>query len=108
MITWKHSNGRLLETSNEIEALQSTIHNILTIACGEFDIFSWSYGNQLLNIIGSDELESKIGSYITDCLLYDDRVKSVENIIFKKDENEIKVNFEVVTGFGNFKSEVIF
>lgn len=108
MTTWKLSNGRLLETSDELDAVQSSIYNILTTSCGEFDIFSWNYGNQLLNILGSSEIESKIEEYLTSCLLQDDRIESVENIEFSKDGDQLTINFDVSTIYGTITNEVTF
>ncbi|MFI3227912.1 MAG: DUF2634 domain-containing protein [Clostridia bacterium] len=108
MITWKLVNGRLLETSNELDAVSSSIYNILTTCCGEFDIFSWNYGNQLLNLLGTNEIYEKIETYIESCLLTDDRITSVENILFSKVSDEINISFEVNTIFGTISNEVTF
>lgn len=108
MITWKLSNGRLIPTSNDYEALQSTIHNLLTIPSGEFDIFSWNYGNQLLNILANSEICEKIEEYITQCVTFDDRIESVKNIDYEKVLDSLYITFEADTPFGIIKNEVIF
>lgn len=108
MTTWKLSNGRLLETSDELEALQTSINNILSTACGDYEIFSWNYGNQLLNILAEDNIEEKIEDYICSCLLYDDRILTVEDLTFTKDFDQLNISFTVVTDFGTLVNEVIF
>ncbi|MFI3114537.1 MAG: DUF2634 domain-containing protein [Clostridia bacterium] len=108
MITWKILNDRLVETSNELEAIESSIYNALTIACGKYDIYSLNYGNQLINILGNASVESKIEQYIKECLLFDDRISEVNDLVYEKNGDEITINFEIVTDFGILTSEVSF
>lgn len=108
MITWKILNNRLVETSYELEAIERSISNALTTATGKYDIFSMNYGNQLLNILGSSSIETKIEEYISECVLFDDRISEIKNLSFERNGDEINVSFEVVTNYGIITSEVVF
>lgn len=107
MITWNYTNGKLIETSDSLTAIKTTISNILTIPCTKYDIFSWKYGNQLLNILGNTDIESKINKYIESALLNDDRILSVYDIIYTKENDKLYINFKVETDFGVIGNEVI-
>ena len=106
--TWLLDGNRLGLLTNEKNSLMSSISNILTIAKGEFEIYSWNFGNELVNIMSEPEdiISIKAEKYIKECLLYDDRINDVTNIKIEKNHDKLKICFEVLSDIGVIKNEV--
>ena len=95
---------------NELEAMQQVIYKILNTERYQCIIYSWNYGIELLDLYGEPvtyvcpELQRRI----TEALLQDDRIESVDNFEFNTSEKRtVKVTFTVHTIFGNVKSEKV-
>lgn len=95
---------------DELEAMQQVIYKILNTERYQHIIYSWNYGIELLDLYGEPvtyvcpELERRI----TEALIQDDRIESVDNFKFDTTEKRtVKVTFTVHTVFGNVESEKV-
>lgn len=95
---------------DELEAMQQVIYKILNIERYQHIIYSWNYGIELLDLIGEPvtyvcpELQRRI----TEALVQDDRIESVDNFEFDTSEKgTVKVTFTVHTIFGSVESEKV-
>lgn len=95
---------------DELEAMQQVIYKILNTERYQYIIYSWNYGIELLDLYGEPvtyvcpELQRRI----TEALVQDDRIESVDNFEFDTSEKKIvKVTFTVHTIFGNVESEKV-
>ena len=95
---------------DELEAMQQVIYKILNTERYQYIIYSWNYGIELLDLYGEPltyvcpELQRRI----TEALIQDDRIESVDNFIFDTSEKRsVKVTFTVHTIFGNVESEKV-
>ena len=93
---------------DELEAMQQVIYKILNTERYEHTIYSWNYGIELLDLYGEPvtyvcpELQRRI----TEALVQDDRIESVDNFEFDTSEKRtVKATFTVHTIFGNVESE---
>ena len=93
---------------DELEAMQQVIYKILNTERYQHIIYSWNYGIELVDLYGEPmtyvcpELQRRI----TEALMQDDRIDSVDNFEFDTSEKRIvKVTFTVHTIFGNVESE---
>lgn len=95
---------------DELEAMQQVIYKILNTERYEHIIYSWDYGIELLDLYGEPvtyvcpELERRI----TEALVQDDRIESVDNFEFDTSEKRtVKATFTVHTIFGSVESEKV-
>ena len=95
---------------DELEAMQQVIYKILNTERYQHIIYSWNYGIELLDLYGEPvtyvcpELQRRI----TEALVQDDRIESVDNFEFDTSEKRIvKTTFTVHTIFGNVESEKV-
>ena len=90
-----------------LEAMKQAIYLILNTERYEYIIYSWDYGIELLDLFGKPipyvipELERRI----TEALIQDDRILSVDNFIFDHKRNKVFCEFIVHTIFGDIKAQ---
>lgn len=87
---------------DNLEAVKQAIYLILNIERYEYLIYDWDYGFQISDLIGS-EINStlpEIQNRITDALIQDTRINSVEDFSFDIKKNKVIVFFTVNTIFG--------
>lgn len=109
-----HTYQMNLETSriqgytDGISAMEQAIFKILSTERYQYIIYSWNYGIELQDLFGEPvsyvcpELERRI----TEALLWDDRIQSVDNFVFDiSEKREVRTRFIVHTIFGNIPAE---
>lgn len=96
--------------TDELEAMHQVVYKILNTERYEHVIYSWDYGIELLDLYGEHityvcpELERRI----TEALVQDDRIDSVDNFEFDTSEKgTVKVTFTVHTIFGDIEEEKV-
>ena len=84
------------------EAIEQAIHKILDTKRYAFEIYDWSYGSQISELIGSNMLKAQmlIVGYIEDALLTDNRIEKIENFTIENDFNKMSIKFDVITNLG--------
>ncbi len=94
--------------TDETEAMKQAVYKILMTERYGSIIYSGNYGIELKDLFGQPvsyvcpELERRI----TDALLWDKRIESVDNFEFDlSKKGAVSVRFDVQTVFGSFESE---
>ena len=88
--------------TNNLEALKQAIYKVLGTEQYEYPIYSFDYGISLENLIGKDiayvsiELERRI----TECLVEDERIISVNQFAFETSGDELICSFTVKSIYG--------
>lgn len=95
---------------DELEAMKQVVFKILNTERYQHIIYSWDYGIELLDLYGEPvtyvcpELERRI----TEALVQDDRIDSVDSFVFDVTEKRtVKVTFTVHTIFGGIEAEKV-
>lgn len=95
---------------DELEAMKQVVFKILNTERYQYIIYSWNYGIELLDLYGEPvtyvcpELERRI----TEALVQDDRIKSVDSFVFDVlEKRTVKVTFTVHTIFGGIEAEKV-
>lgn len=95
---------------DELEAMKQVIYKILNTERYEYVIYSFNYGIELKDLYGEPmtyvcpELQRRI----TEALVQDDRIDSVDSFEFDTSEKRtVKVTFTVHTVFGSVESEKV-
>lgn len=90
-----------------INSIKQAIVLMLSTQRFESEIYSWNYGCELDELIGVDVplVYAKIKEYISEALMEDDRIVSVDNFEFDQIKNTVTVKFDVETTLGNILVE---
>jgi len=93
---------------DSIETMRQVVFKILNTERYQYVIYSWNYGIELLDLFGEPvsfvcpELERRI----TEALIQDDRVESVDSFVFNfPQKRTVLVTFTVHTTFGDIDTE---
>ena len=95
---------------DQLEAMQQVVYKILNTERYQHIIYSWNYGIELLDLYGEpiNYVCSEVQRRITEALIQDDRINSVDNFEFDLSERKtVKVNFTVHTIFGGLEEEKV-
>lgn len=85
---------------DDTEAVRQAVMKILNTERYEYEIYSWDYGIELQDLYGEPLLYcmSEIKRRITEALLADDRIESVENFnVQRVGRRTLSVAFTVIT-----------
>ncbi len=99
----KPSVGKL----DGLEAMKQAIYLILNCERYRYEMFSWNYGSEIDALIGQQNdatLQLRLKSVISEALLADDRILSVTNFSFQRNESSLLVTFTAQTTQGEVES----
>lgn len=91
-----------------IEAMKQTIYKILLTERYKYIMYSWNYGIETVDLFGEpiSYVCPELKRRITEALLYDKRIKGVDDFVFDTAKKGIvSVSFTVHTIFGNVEAE---
>lgn len=99
---------RIFGKVDTLDAMKQVCYKILLTERYQYLIYSWNYGIELADLFGQpvNYCIPEIQRRITEALLADDRVKSVDNFKFDTSKKkEILCTFTVHSIFGEFEME---
>ena len=97
-------------TCDGLDAMKQVIYKILNTERYQYIIYSWNYGIETYDLYGEPKsfVCSELQRRITEALVQDDRIKSVDNFEFDLTERKtVKVTFIVHTIFGELQEEKV-
>ena len=105
----KLNKSRMGAYSDGIEAMKQTIYHIINTERYNHLIYSWNYGVELADLFGKpvSYCYAEIKRRITEALLQDDRIMSVNEFEFTHKKGEILTTFRVVTTEGDIRMEKV-
>lgn len=95
---------------DELSAMEQVIFKILNTERYQYQIYSWNYGVEFLDLFGEpiSYICPEIERRITEALVQDDRIESVDSFIFDTSEKKkVHVTFTAHTIFGDVNSEKV-
>lgn len=103
-----YDKDRVNGYTDGLEAMRQAIYLILNVERYAFIIYSWDYGVEFVDLIGTDSVTAipEIKRRIREALLQDDRILSVDGFEFSVNKKKVKCQFTVTTIFGDVESEV--
>ncbi len=107
--TYKVVHNRIVGFTDDLDAVEQAVDKILQTERFQYEIYSESYGHDLIDLIGQDfDLAfSEIERLIVEALTADDRVDGIENLALNKtSKNTLVVTFTVTTIFGSINKEL--
>lgn len=99
--------GRISGFIDEKEAVKQAIMLILNTERYKFLIYSWNYGAELEELIGThpDIVEDEVERLISEALLQDDRITAVYDFEFSRNKDTLLVSFKVDSIYGDIGIE---
>lgn len=99
--------GRISGFVDEREAVKQAIMLILNTERYKFLIYSWNYGVELEELVGThpDIVEDEVERLISEALLQDDRITAVYDFEFSRNRDTLLVNFKVDSIYGDIGIE---
>lgn len=110
--TYRIMNNRIAGWIDDLEAMRQAVEKILLTERFEWEIYSDNYGVEIQNLIGQDFdlIKSEIERVVSEALLADERIESVDNFDLQQtDRSSLLFSFTVLTVFGeiNMEQEVV-
>lgn len=98
-----NSNGFI----DDLKAMEQAVFCMLNTERYEHPIYSWDYGSELQDIIGMDTdiVLSEIERRVTEALMEDSRILSVDDFDFETNKKEVVCTFSVSTIYGDLEME---
>lgn len=98
------ATGRMTSMIDGKESLVQAIYKALDTEKFGYLIYGWLYGLDMDPFIGQDldYIQTNLPPYIEDCLLQDDRVKSISNFVVEQQDIDsclIKFDVDSTEGF---------
>lgn len=92
-----------------LEAVKQAIYKVLNTERYQHVIYSWNYGVELQDLFGMPKsyVYPELERRITEALIQDDRITSVEDFTFEGKKNSVLVRFTVHTVNGDIESETV-
>ena len=89
------------------KAIEQSILLALSTTRFKYLIFSWNYGEEINNLIGKpkDLARAELPRLLNECLLVDDRISAIEDIVITDVEEGLHVSFTAVTVHGDISIE---
>jgi len=105
--TYKIVNNKLVGKCDKKEALIQALYLLLNIERFDYYIYSWDYGIQIKDLIGSqmNYVIAVTKKRITDAIMVDSRVTSVRDFSYEKSGNSLHYTFTVDSIYGAVKLE---
>lgn len=100
--------GRASGRIDGLEAVRQAVFKVIQTDRFWHEIYTFDYGHELGSLIGGDVLyvQSEVSRMISEALLQDDRINSIENTTVNVVGDGLAVRFTVVSDFGSFEEEV--
>jgi phage baseplate assembly protein W len=107
--TYKYDIDRnhIAGSTDKLDAMKQAIYLILSTERYVYPIYSWNYGVELANLIGmpTDYCLPEIKRRVTEALLTDDRISSVDNWTFDVNRQKVQATFTAHTIYGDVNSQ---
>ena len=93
---------------DDLESVKQAIYLILGTERYKFNIYSWDYGVELVDLFGKPMpyVISELPRRIKEALIQDDRITDVLDFEFEINGKKLHTTFTVVTNFGNINTEL--
>lgn len=93
---------------DDIDAIKQAIYLMLNTERYAYNIYSWNYGVELVDLIGQPlpYVTVILPRRIEEALTQDDRIRDVRDFKFTNNKNKLHITFTVVTTVGDIPSEL--
>ena len=98
---------KILGMVDDKKAIEQSIYLALKTERYNYLIFSWNYGEETNKLVGKpkDLARAELPRLLKECLLVDDRISSIEDVVLTDVEEGLHVSFTAVTVHGDIPIE---
>ena len=98
---------RIRGFTDDINSMKQAVFKILNTERYQYVIYSWNYGIETIDLYGQNTayVMSELKRRISEALLWDLRITSVDNFEFSTERGKINCKFIVHTIFGDVDAE---
>lgn len=98
---------KILGMIEDKKAIEQSILLALSTSRFKYLIFSWNYGEEINKLVGKpkDLARAELPRLLNECLLVDDRISAIEDLIITEVEEGLYVSFTAVTVHGDIPIE---
>jgi phage baseplate assembly protein W len=98
--------NQIVGTLDDLDAVRQAVFKILQTERFEHVIYSFDYGHELKTLIGSNPtfLKSEVTRMLREAFIQDSRITGIENVQITNENENIIVEFIVVTQYGSFQA----
>ena len=102
------NNDRINGYVDDLDSIQQAIYVILNTERYNFNIYSWDYGVELVDLIGqpTSYVLSEIPRRVKEALIQDNRITDVKDFTFEIDKKKVHTTFTVITESGDISTEL--
>jgi len=106
--TYKLTDTRIVGLTDDLDAIKQAIYKITQTERYVSVIYSFDYGVEFWNVLGKprEYAQAEIIRTLTDALLWDARIVSVDNFLFDFSGDNALVTFDVLTNLGTVEAGV--
>ena len=99
---------RISGYADDLDSVIQAVYLILSTERYKFNIYSWDYGVELLDLIGKPMpyVIADLPRRIKEALTTDDRIKDVVDFKFEQNGQKLHATFTVVSKIGNISTEL--
>lgn len=100
------STGAISEPQTNLNSIAQAIRFALETERYKYPIMGNNYGINFIDLVGADFdfIQSEVKARVKDALSIDDRIISVDNFEFERNENNVIINFVVKTIAGDINA----
>lgn len=105
--TFRIQENQVIGYVDGLEAVKQSVYCILNTERYDWMIYSWNYGVELKGLLGKPMgfVKSKLKKRITEALMQDDRIQSVDAFSFDIDGRRLEASFTVHSIFGEIQGK---
>lgn len=106
-LAWKIAEGRIAGKVDKLSAVIQAAVKRLNIESGVYEIYSENYGLKTVDLVGKDKDYAvlTLKRRITESMLFDERILTVNFLESILNERKITLCFEVLSIYGSFNLE---
>lgn len=103
------TGSRINGMTDGLDAIKQAVGLILSTERYVYPVYSWRYGIETDSLIGKpyEFVSAEIKGRIREALLQDDRIIGISGFEFTRQGDEIIVEFEVQSEYGNFDTKKV-
>jgi hypothetical protein len=102
-------NYKIYGFTDKLEAMKQAIYMMLNVERYQYIIHSWNYGIELADLfgMGTNYVIVELERRITEALLQDSRITSLENFEFSRSRNKVFCKFKAITIYGEIEAQKV-
>jgi phage baseplate assembly protein W len=98
--------NQIVGQTDDLDAIRQAVYKMLQTERFRHPIYSFDYGHELKTLIGSNPtfMKSEVKRMLREAFMRDSRITSIEKVQITHENEDMIVEFTVVTQYGSFQA----